>query len=178
MNCSTTPRSYSNSGYENGVCPKNKITWSNGLYKILGYDPKLEKDKLHITPEFYLQHVIVPDRDKVLYNRKDYLIHHEYDLYYKIHDRNGRVKDVREKAKVYRNDKDELLRVIGSTIDITEQSQLYRDLAAYKAMKQENEEFLDYGTWEVDARTAKFLLVRWHVPVIRLRSLKPTKTRS
>lgn len=150
--------------------PDNKLTWSNGLYRILGYDPKTEKDKLHITPEFYLQHVVDADRDKVLYNRKDYLAHHEYDLNYKIFDRNGRVKDVREKAKVFRNDKDELLRVIGSTIDITEQTQLYRDLAAYKAMKQENEEFLDYGTWEVDARTGNFF---WSDGMYRLFGYDP-----
>jgi PAS domain S-box-containing protein len=148
----------------------NKISWSNGLYRILGYDPKSEKDNLHITPEFYLQHVIDTDRDKVLYNRKDHLIHHEYDLYYKIHDRNGRVKDVREKAKVIRNDKNELLRVIGSTIDITEQSKLYRDLAAYKAMKQENEQFLDYGTWEYDARMANYF---WSDGMYRLYGYNP-----
>ena len=150
--------------------PENRITWSNGLYKILGYDPKLEKDKLQITPEFYLQHVMDADHDKVLYNRKDHLIHHEYDLYYKIHDRNGRVKDVREKAKVFRNDKDELTRVIGSTIDVTEQSQLYRDLAAYKAMKQENEEYLAYGTWEVDARNGSFF---WSDGMYRLFGYDP-----
>ena len=148
----------------------NRISWSNGLYRILGYDPKSEKDNLHITPEFYLQHVNDADRDKVLYNRKDHLIHHEYDLYYKIHDRNGRVKDVREKAKVIRNDKNELLRVIGSTIDITEQSKLYRDLAAYKAMKQENEEFLDYGTWEYDARMGNYF---WSDGMYRLYGYNP-----
>ena len=150
--------------------PDNKISWSNGLYKIFGYDPKLEKDTLHITPEFYLQHVMDADREKVLYNRKDHLIHHEYDLYYKVQDRNGRIKDVREKAKVFRNDKDELLRVIGSTTDITEQSQLYRDLAAYKAMKQENEEFLDYGTWEADARTG---FIFWSDGMYRLFGYHP-----
>lgn len=149
---------------------ENKITWSNGLYRILGYDPKSEKENLHITPEFYLQHVFDADRDKVLYNKKDHLVHHEYDLHYKIHDRNGRVKDVREKAKVIRNEKDELLRVIGSTIDITEQSQLYRDLAAYKAMKQENEEFLDYGTWEFDARTGNYF---WSDGMYRLYGYHP-----
>jgi PAS domain S-box-containing protein len=153
----------------------DKISWSNGLYRILGYDPKSEKDNLHITPEFYLQHVIDADRDKVLYNRKDHLIHHEYDLYYKIHDRNGRVKDVREKAKVIRNDKDELLRVIGSTIDVTEQSKLYRDLAAYKAMKQENEKFLDYGTWEYDARTANYF---WSDGMYRLYGYDPEKDKN
>ena len=153
----------------------NKISWSNGLYRILGYDPISEKENLHITPEFYLQHVIDVDRDKVLYNRKDHLIHHEYDLYYKIHDRNGRIKDVREKAKVIRNDKDELVRVIGSTIDITEQSKLYRDLAAYKAMKQENEEFLDYGTWEYDARTANYF---WSDGMYRLYGYDPEKDKN
>lgn len=155
--------------------PENKITWSNGLYKILGYDPKSEKDKLHLTPEFYLQHVLESDRDKILYNRKDHLVHHEYDLYYKIHDRNGRIRDVREKAKIIRNDKDELVRVIGSTIDITEQTQLYRDLAAYKAMKQENEIFLDYGTWEFDPYTGLYF---WSEGMYRLYGYDPETDRN
>jgi PAS domain S-box-containing protein len=150
--------------------PQNKLTWSNGLYKMLGYDPLTEKDKLNITPAFYLQHIVEADRDKVLYNPEKRLIHHQYDLIYKVIDRNGRIKDVREKAKVIRNDKDELLRVIGSTIDVTEQLQLYRDLASYKAMKQENEQFLNYGTWEYDARTGNYF---WSYGMYRLFGYDP-----
>lgn len=148
--------------------PANKISWSNGLYKLLGYDPLTYKPD--ITPEFYLQHIVEADRDKVLYNRKEHLIHHEYDLYYKVSDVNKRIKDVREKAKIIRNDKDELVRVIGSTIDVTEQLQLYRDLAAYKAMKQENENFLNYGTWEFDPRTG---ILFWSDGMYRLFGYDP-----
>jgi PAS domain S-box-containing protein len=148
--------------------PQNKIIWSNGLYKLLGYDPLTEK--LNITPQFYLQHIVETDRRNVLYNPENRLIHHEYDLYYKITDRNGRTKDVREKAKVIRNNKDELLRVIGSTIDVTEQLQLYRDLASYKAMKQENEQLLNYGTWEFDARTGSYF---WSDGMYRLFGYDP-----
>lgn len=150
--------------------PQNKLTWSNGFYKMLGYDPLTEKDKLNITPAFYLQHIVEADREKVLYNPEKRLINHHYDLVYKVTDRNGRVKDVREKAKVIRNDKDELLRVIGSTIDVTEQLQLYRDLASYKAMKQENEQFLNYGTWEYDARTGNYF---WSDGMYRLFGYDP-----
>ncbi|HEY8894326.1 MAG TPA: ATP-binding protein, partial [Niastella sp.] len=56
------------------------------------------------------------------------------------------------------------------TTDITEQSQLYRDLASYKAMKQENEEYLDYGTWEVDGRTNVFF---WSDGMYRLFGYNP-----
>jgi PAS domain S-box-containing protein len=136
--------------------PANRITWSNGLYKLLGYDPKTDKADLDITPEFYLQHIVAEDREKMHYNQEHWQHHHAYDQYYKIRDKNGRIKDVRDKAKVIRNDKNELLRVIGSTIDITEQLQLYRDLADYKNIKQENERFLGYGTWEYDARNNKY----------------------
>jgi PAS domain S-box-containing protein len=149
---------------------ENKIIWSNGLYRLLGYDPVTEKDQLNITPQFYLHHIIEEDKPKVLHNQKDQLIHHEYDHYYKVRDRNGRIKDVREKAKVIRNEKDELLRVIGSTMDVTEQLQLYRDLAAYKAMKQENEQFLSYGTWEYDAKNNHYF---WSDGMYRLFGYDP-----
>jgi PAS domain S-box-containing protein len=148
----------------------NKITWSNGLYKMLGYDPPREKEPQEVTPEFYLQHIVEADHKNVLYTRPNYLLQSEYDLYFKVRDTKGHIKDVREKARVIRNDQNEPLSVIGSTIDVTEQLQLYRDLAAYKAMKQENERFLDYGTWEFDARTRVFF---WSDGMYRLFGYDP-----
>jgi PAS domain S-box-containing protein len=145
--------------------PENKMVWSSGLYRLLGYDPIAEKDQLEITPEFYLSHICDEDREKVMQTREHLLNHHAYDNYYRIRDRNGRLKDVRDKCKVIRNKKDELVRVIGSTMDVTEQLQLYRDLADYKRMKQENEEFLEYGTWEYDAVMDRF---RWSDGMYRL----------
>jgi PAS domain S-box-containing protein len=152
----------------------NKLSWSNGLYRLLGYDPITDKETLHVTPEFYLQHIAEEDRERIIYNRAHWLNHHAYDHYYKIRDKNGRLKDVRDKAKVIRNDKNELVRVIGSTIDITEQLQLYRDLADYKTMNQENEKFLGYGTWEYDARNKKYF---WSDGMYRLFGYDPGDAR-
>jgi PAS domain S-box-containing protein len=137
---------------------EDSMVWSSGLYRLFGYDPISEKDKLEINPAFYLQHICDEDRDKVLQNREHLLNHHAYDSYYRIRDRNGRIKDVRDKCKVIRNKKNELQRVIGSTMDVTEQLQLYRDLAEYKRLKQENEAYLGYGTWEFEVASKKF---RW-----------------
>jgi PAS domain S-box-containing protein len=134
----------------------DKMIWSSGMYRLLGYDPIAEKDSLEITPAFYLQHICSEDLDKVLQHREQLLNHHAYDSYYCVRDRNGRLKDVRDKCKVIRNKKNELQRVIGSTMDVTEQLQLYRDLAEYKRLKQENEVYLEYGTWEYDVASNRF----------------------
>lgn len=155
--------------------PENRMVWSSGLYRLFGYDPIAEKDQLEITPEFYLAHICDEDREKVMQTREQLLNHHAYDSYYRIRDRNGRMKDVRDKCKVIRNKKDELVRVIGSTMDVTEQLQLYRDLADYKRMKQENEEFLGYGTWEYDATTDRF---RWSDGMYRLFGYDPEAHRN
>jgi PAS domain S-box-containing protein len=150
--------------------PENKISWSNGLYRLLGYDPLTEKETLDITPEFYLSHILEEDREKVKQDEEHRLNHHEYDNHYRVRDRNGRVKSVRERAKVIRNKKDELIRVIGSTMDVTEQLQLYHDLADYKAAKQENEDLLSYGTWEYDAVNDKY---SWSDGMFRLYGYDP-----
>lgn len=155
--------------------PENKMVWSSGLYRLFGYDPIAEKDQLEITPEFYLAHICDEDREKVMQTREHLLNHHAYDNYYRIRDRNGRMKDVRDKCKVIRNKKDELVRVIGSTMDVTEQLQLNRDLADYKRMKQENEEFLEYGTWEYDATIDRF---RWSDGMYRLFGYDPEAHRN
>jgi PAS domain S-box-containing protein len=144
---------------------EDKMVWSSGLYRLLGYDPIAEKDSLVITPDFYLQHICEEDRDKMLKNREHLLNHHAYDSYYRVRDRNGRLKDVRDKCKVIRNKKHELVRVIGSTMDVTEQLQLYRDLADYKKLQQENEAYLEYGTWEFDVATKRF---RWSDGMFKL----------
>jgi PAS domain S-box-containing protein len=155
--------------------PENRMVWSSGLYRLFGYDPIAEKDQLEITPEFYLAHICDEDREKVMQTREHLLNHHAYDNYYRIRDRNGRMKDVRDKCKVIRNKKNELVRVIGSTMDVTEQLQLYRDLADFKRMKQENEEFLEYGTWEYDATFDRF---RWSDGMYRLFGYDPETHRN
>lgn len=153
--------------------PHNKMVWSNGIYKLLGYDQT--KDTPEITPEFFNEHVIEEDRERVQRDQKEKLQHHQYDAYYRLRDRHGRVKDVREKAKVIRSDKDELLRVIGSTMDVTEQLQLYKDLADYKKTKQENEDFLGYGTWEYDIINKKF---SWSNGMYKLFGYDPESARA
>ena len=54
--------------------------------------------------------------------------------------------------------------------DIAEQMQLYRDLAEYKRLKQENEEYLGYGTWEFDVASKRF---RWSDGMYRLFGYDP-----
>ena len=150
--------------------PDNRMIWSSGLYRLLGYDPIAEKDQIKVCPELYLSHICEEDREKVVKSREYLLNQHEFDSYYRIRDRNGRMKDVRDKCKVIRNKKNELMRVIGSTMDVTEQLQLYRDLADYKRMKQENENFLEYGTWEFDAANNRF---RWSDGMYKLFGYDP-----
>lgn len=154
--------------------PENKVVWSNGLYKLLGYDPLTEKDTLNITPEFYQQHILEEDYESVMKQQQQLLNQHDYDLHYRVRDRHGRIKDVRERAKVVRDKNDKLVRIIGSTMDVTEQLQLYRELAEYKAMKQENEEFLEYGTWEYDAVNKKYF---WSDGMYRLFGYDPAIAR-
>lgn len=144
---------------------ENVMTWSSGLYKLFGYDPVIEKEILAISPAFYLSHVVEEDRKKAVQHPDMVLDQEEYDRYFRIRDRYGRYKDVRDKCRVIRNGHHELVRVIGSTMDVTEQLKLYRDLSEYKKMKQEHEAFLEYGTWEYDVASDRF---NWSEGMYRL----------
>src|SRR5215831_18775059 len=43
--------------------PHNKMVWSNGIYKLLGYDHTI--DATEITPELFNEHIVEEDRERV-----------------------------------------------------------------------------------------------------------------
>lgn len=146
----------------------NKLLWSEGLYKLLGYS----RDTLNeVTHEFYLGHVARADlsalqeKIKALVETKTPLEH-----IYNITTKGGQEKIVSTNAKPIVSPEGELIKVIGTTRDVTEQINAYRELFYYKQMTLEKEQFLESGSWELDVATGK---LSWSDGMFRLFGYDP-----
>ncbi len=130
-----------------------KLQWSDGLYKLIGYT---RETKGEITNEFYMAHVSPVDIDNLKEKIKISLeAKTGFEHIYNITTQGGQQKIVSTKAKVVISPEGELIRVIGTTRDVTEQINAYRELFHYKQMTLEKEQFLESGSWELDAQTGK-----------------------
>ncbi|MBO9199284.1 MULTISPECIES: sensor histidine kinase [Niastella] len=133
------------------------LTWDNDLMSIVHKDD-LEKVKTELQHFYALQ-----DNESYSYNSR-------------LSDKTGTWKYFRTMGTVLsRNALGRVASILFIAQDITsevetEQSQLYQDLATYKAMKQENEKFLDYGTWTFDANTRQYF---WSDGMYRLYGYDP-----
>lgn len=148
-----------------------KVTWSDGMYRIMGYD---QATTAHlVTDEFYLSHLEPGDarnfcdfRTAAIADRTPF----EYTYRVVTHDNRERV--ITTKMKFEYNSEGKPIKGIGINRDVTEKTQLLRDLMHYKQMVEQKEEFLNLGTWGVNTRNAADGDVRWHVPFARLRKWK------
>lgn len=129
----------------------NKLYWTNGMYKLLGY--KKEDVESKVTIAFYMKHVAKPGVKafkKVINEAISQSKHFEHEYYIVTNDKQE--KYVSTQGKVVTNSEGEVTRVIGITRDITAQTKTNLDLVHYKEMIMEKEEFLNQGTWETNVQ--------------------------
>jgi PAS domain S-box-containing protein len=91
----------------------NKIEWSDECYRIFGVEIGSE-----INLEVFLEHIYKNDRDKVLKAWKEALNGSRFDIEHRIVV-DGKIKWVKERARLETNDKNELVTAIGTIQDIT-----------------------------------------------------------
>ncbi|HWB28668.1 MAG TPA: PAS domain-containing protein [Chitinophagaceae bacterium] len=128
------------------------MEWSDGMYKILG----ISHGEAVQNIDFYLQ-FISPDDIAILTDKVKQsatggaIFEHIYNLTTKA----GQQKTVCTNGKAVLSANGGLLKIIGTTRDITEQINAYRDLYYYKQMTLEKEQFLQSGSWEIDLGSGK-----------------------
>lgn len=112
----------------------NKIYRSDGLLEMLGYSPDEE-----VSIEEWMERVHPDDREGL-----QHIMQHmqqsdqsRYEIEYRIQRKDGRWIIVQDRSLVVRNAKGEILRLVGSSVDVTQHRQDEQQLR-YQAMLLEN----------------------------------------
>jgi len=135
--------------------PNEKLYWTKGMYHLLEYDTD-EEMETSITPDFYGSHILKNDPYLDFEKRfRDGNVKDGYRNKFQVKTNKNNLLTVFEHATIDYNEEGKIKRITGITRDITLQEDSMKSLAEYKAMMQENETFLNYGTWESDAKGEK-----------------------
>jgi PAS domain S-box-containing protein len=106
------------------------VTWSNGLFDIFGYDStKYPNSK--VLYGLYNQHIVEEDKERVksisrnaIANKKEY-----YEFEHSIIDEKGNRKLIAVKGKCYLDKEGNVVRVLGTSEDITKLNELKDNLS-------------------------------------------------
>jgi PAS domain S-box-containing protein len=108
---------------------KGGISWSDGMYRLFGYDPKEHAGILIINAGLYMLHLHHEDWIRSN-NQKQEAIKHKNDFSYEVNvvTREGINKRLQTFARVIRNGENQAVRIIGTSRDITQLRSYERNL--------------------------------------------------
>ncbi|GAX59507.1 uncharacterized protein SCALIN_C03_0164 [Candidatus Scalindua japonica] len=131
-----------------------QITWSNGQYKIFGYEPA----EFELTYHNIVKAVHPNDRKTFLENnRRSINENKSYSYEYRIIRPDGAVLYLHSKAILIKDDSGKLLKMQGTSVDVSEQKQAALKL---KETQRQLESLVDKRTRELKGRVAE--LERYH----------------
>lgn len=116
---------------------KNKLTWSDEVYRIFGLKPR----EFPATYEAFLERIHPEDREIVDKAYNDSLVEGEkgYEIEHRIIQRNGKVRWVHEKCQHFRNKSGKIIKSTGMVHDITER----------KEAEQQKDDFIGVASHEL-----------------------------
>ena len=108
---------------------KDVILWSDGMYRLFGYDPKEHAGRLLINDGLYMLHLHHEDWIRAN-SLKQEAIKHNNDFSYEVNitTRDGINKRLQTFARVIRNEENDAVRIIGTSRDITQLRSYERNL--------------------------------------------------
>jgi len=124
----------------------DKLYWTKGMFHLLQYDEGEE-----VTPSFaLLDNCIIKDKDFLDFEKRinDGEVKDSYSIKYKLRTNRNNIITVNENGRIEHDKSGKIIRITGLMRDITLQEESMKNLMDYRAMMQENEAFLNYGTWE------------------------------
>lgn len=134
-----------------------KVSWSDGMFRILGYDRESTLPK--VTDDFYLRHLEFDEaaqfrefRSRAIADKTPF----EYTYRITTNDKRSRV--ITTKMKFVYDENGQVVKGVGFNRDVTEKTQMLRDLMHYKKMVEQKEEFLNIGTWDLDLKTNQLMM--------------------
>ena len=105
------------------------IKWSDGMYRLFGYEPKEYAGLLRIDKDLYRKHVQGDDWERSVHIRNEAVNNKdEFSTEFNITTTAGVSKRLQTFAKVIRNENGEAIRVIGTTRNITQLRAYERNL--------------------------------------------------
>ncbi|MEY4541184.1 MAG: hypothetical protein RLZZ306_2941, partial [Bacteroidota bacterium] len=143
------------------------VIWSNGLFDIFGYDSENYPNS-KMPHGVYAEHIVKEDIEKVISISQDALKNKKlfYEFEHEIVDEKGNRKLLAVKGRCYLDDKGEVVRVLGTSEDITKLKELktslkykveelkksQEELEKAKDLFKEAEALANYGSfdWEVE----------------------------
>ncbi len=134
--------------------PEKTIFWSDGMYRLFGYDPVLDKGKIVVNEELYSNHmtdVIFKKanqfRDNVMKNES------QYTREYEIRTKGGEERMIETSAKLFRDSKGEVIRVLGTTRNITQlrksEKELEHNIRKLKSSLTDLEDFAHVASHDI-----------------------------
>ncbi|MES2328875.1 MAG: ATP-binding protein [Bacteroidota bacterium] len=127
----------------------DKLFWTKGMYHLMEYE---EVENLSPSMSFLSDHIIRDENyDDFQKRLNEGQIKDSYRVKYQLHTGKDNIINVSEHGRIEHDEQGKVTRIIGLTRNITLQEQSMKNLADYKKMMQENETFLNYGTWESNA---------------------------
>ena len=98
---------------------ENKLSWSDGMYRLFGYDPAEYKDKLQVNEEFYRMHMTESELTRARMELKEALQSRDnYIIETSIQSRDGKRKRLETYGKIERRN-GAPVKIVGITRDIT-----------------------------------------------------------
>lgn len=130
----------------------SKMEWSDGLYNLID----CSREDAGTGTEFYLQFITRQDMEAMMDKVKTAIAQNaSFEHTYNLTTKKGEQKIVTTRGKALLSANGQVLKLVGTTRDVTEQVSAYRELLNYKQMTLEKERFLQSGSWEVDLVTGK-----------------------
>ena len=104
--------------------------WSDGMYRLFGYDPEQDKSHMTVNEDLYKLHLSQEAFEKARINLKETLKKGDsnYLWSYEIKGRNGEIRIVESFGKIVRESTGRGVKVVGTTRDITQLRKYALDL--------------------------------------------------
>ena len=150
----------------------NYVVWSNGLFDIFGYDATLYPDS-KMAYGIYNQHIVEEDKERVKQISIDAIANKRlyYEFEHGIIDQNNHRKLIAVKGRSFLDDKGEVIRVLGTSEDITKLSELkntleykieelkkaHDELEKAENLFKEAESLINYGSFDWDINRGTLL---------------------
>jgi PAS domain S-box-containing protein len=124
------------------------LNWSRGMYILMDFNP--DEYAPEMTMDFYQRHIVARDQEPIkaafdsARSKKEKTVEFKHTVITNLQ----KEKIFFSKGKVIYNNRGEIKNIVGITHDITESTRMVDNLANYKRMVMDREDFLGHGSWE------------------------------